>query len=252
MEKIPNSFAVAADFKEGTLLLIDKPKGWTSFDVVNKVRNQLRWNLKLGKKIKVGHAGTLDPMATGLLVICTGRMTKQIQYLQAENKSYTGTMVLGATTPSYDTETEEDAQFPTAHLTSELLHETAASFLPGYDQIAPAFSAKKINGKRAYLSARQGIDPKIAPRAIELFKFELTDIRLPEVDFDVVCSKGTYIRSLAFDLGRKVESGGYLNALRRYASGDYHIDNALTLEEFEAMVAKMEPYEAPEEASSQG
>ncbi len=243
MEKTPNEFIKAADFKEGVLLLIDKPKGWTSFDVVNKVRNQLRWNLKLGKKIKVGHAGTLDPMATGLLVLCTGKMTKQIQYLQAEDKSYTGTLVLGATTPSYDTETAENETHDTTYLTEDMLHTAARSFLPGYDQIAPAFSAKKIDGKRAYLSARKGIDPKIPPRAVILHKFDLTGFALPEVHFDAVCSKGTYIRSLAFDLGRKVENGAYLNALRRYASGEFLIENALTLEEFEARVATMEPYE---------
>lgn len=243
MEKKPNQFTQAADFKEGVLLLIDKPKNWTSFDVVNKVRNQLRWNLKLGKKIKVGHAGTLDPMATGLLVLCTGKMTKQIQYLQAEDKSYTGTMVLGATTPSYDTETVVNETYEINHLTEQQLHEAAASFLPGYDQIAPAFSAKKVDGKRAYLSARKGIDPKIAPRSISLHKFELTDFNLPEVQFDAVCSKGTYIRSLAYDLGRKVENGAYLNALRRYASGEFSIDDALTLEQFEARISQMEPFE---------
>lgn len=251
MEKKPNHFLKAADFKEGVLLLIDKPKGWTSFDVVNKVRNKLRWDLKLGKKIKVGHAGTLDPMATGLLVLCTGKMTKQIQYLQAEDKSYTGTLVLGATTPSYDTETEVDEKFEIDHLTEEQLHSAAASFLPEYNQIAPAFSAKKIDGKRAYISARQGITPKIAPRTVELHKFELTQFDLPEVQFDVVCSKGTYIRSLAFDLGRKVENGAYLIALRRYASGEFSIENALTLEEFYDRIEQLEPFEEkPEEQQS--
>lgn len=226
-----NSFEQLSDFQEGQVLLIDKPIGWTSFDVVNKVRGMLRHRLGV-RKLKVGHAGTLDPLATGLLVVCTGKMTKQIQFFIDEDKGYTGTLVLGATTPSYDLETDIDATFPTEHLSETMLREVASDFTPAYEQTAPMFSAKKVNGRPAYASARKGETVKIAPRLVAIHRFALTRVALPEVDFDVHCSKGTYIRSLVHDLGKSVGSGAHLTALRRYQSGQFHLDAALSLEDF--------------------
>lgn len=239
-----NSFERLRDFQEGQVLLIDKPLGWTSFDVVNKVRGMLRHRLGV-RKLKVGHAGTLDPLATGLLVVCTGKMTKQIQFFIDEDKGYSGTMALGATTPSYDLETEVNERFPTEHLNEGLLRQHAEGFTPGYEQTAPIFSAKKVNGRPAYASARKGETVAIAPRQVAIHRFELTRIALPEVDFDVHCSKGTYIRSLAHDLGRAVGSGAHLTALRRYQSGQFHLDAALSLDGFtlrvDALPAENQP-----------
>ncbi len=229
----PNSFERLGDFQSGSLLLIDKPLGWTSFDVVNKVRGILRRRLGV-KKLKVGHAGTLDPLATGLLVICTGKMTKVIQTLLEEDKGYTGTITFGSTTPSYDLETEPEGVYAIDHLDDDVLRAAAASFCPSYLQTAPIFSAKKVDGKPAYKSARKGVEVVIAPREVHLHRFELTAIRLPSVDFDVVCSKGTYIRSLANDLGQRVNSGAHLSALRRYRSGQFDVGGALSMAEFEA------------------
>jgi tRNA pseudouridine55 synthase len=229
----PNSFERLEDFQSGSLLLIDKPLGWTSFDVVNKVRGILRRRLGV-KKLKVGHAGTLDPLATGLLVICTGKMTKEIQTLLDEDKGYTGTITFGSTTPSYDLETEPEGSYAIDHLDEGVLRTAAASFCPSYLQTAPIFSAKKVDGKPAYKSARKGVEVVIAPREVHLHRFELTAIQIPSVDFDVVCSKGTYIRSLANDLGQRVNSGAHLSALRRYRSGQYDVSAALSMAEFEA------------------
>lgn len=233
MEFKANHFTCFSDFQEGVLLLIDKPLGWTSFDVVNKVRGILRHRLGV-KKLKVGHAGTLDPLASGLLVICTGRMTKQIQYLIEDDKGYTGTLVLGATTPSYDLETEVNAQFDTGHIEASELASVAKRFTPSYEQQAPSFSAKKIAGKPAYLSARKGEMIELPSREVRIHAFELTEIALPEVQFDVLCSKGTYIRSLVHDFGQALNSGAHLTALRRYLSGQYHVRDALTMVELEA------------------
>lgn len=234
----PNVFSKPDDFLEGRLLLIDKPLEWTSFDVVNKMRNMLRRKLEV-KKIKVGHAGTLDPLATGLLMICTGKMTKRIQYLMEEGKTYTGTIRLGATTPSFDLETEPDATFATDHLTEQMLHDAAKSFEPGYMQDPPIFSARKVGGKPAYLSARKGRDVTLQPRYVMIERFTLNRVQLPDAEFQVDCSKGTYIRSLAYDLGKIVQSGAHLTALRRTASGGYRVSDAMTIEEFEQRLSAL-------------
>lgn len=222
---------MAFDFIQGETLLIDKPKGWTSFDVVNKIRYQLR-RLTQQKNIKVGHAGTLDPMATGLLIICTGKSTKKLDEYQGQVKEYTGTFTLGATTPSYDKETEVDATFPTDHITPEMIEQTRLSFLGPLDQIPPMFSAIKKEGQPLYKKARAGITIALEPRKITIYEFELTRIALPEIDFRVVCSKGTYIRSLAYDFGGSLGSGAYLSALCRTKIGDFKLSDAWGLEAF--------------------
>ena len=235
MEPTPNRFSRLEDFKDGTILLFDKPLGWTSFDVVNKVRGILRHRLGV-RKLKVGHAGTLDPLATGLLVICTGKMTKEIQGFIDDEKGYTGSLHLGATTPSYDLETEIDQTWPIEGITNDQVIEAAASFMPGYSQTAPMFSAKKVDGKVAYKAARKGKTLDIPPRYIEIKRFALSSIELPSADFDVVCSKGTYIRSLVHDLGSKLNNGAHLTALRRYRSGSFDVADAMTVEGFEALL----------------
>ena len=244
MELTPNRFSRLDDFKNGTVLLFDKPLGWTSFDVVNKVRGMLRHRLGV-RKLKVGHAGTLDPLATGLLVICTGKMTKEIQGFIDDEKGYTGTLRLGATTPSYDLETEVDRTWPTEHLTEAEVQAAAASFLPGYAQTAPMFSAKKVDGKVAYKVARKGKTLEIPPRHIGISRFELTRVALPEADFVVDCSKGTYIRSLAHDLGQRLNNGAHLTALRRYRSGGFDVANAISIADFEALLDALPPVENP-------
>lgn len=215
------------DFLNGQVLLIDKPLEWTSFQAVNALKWALRKKFEL-KKIKVGHAGTLDPLATGLLVICTGKFTKRIPALQDRIKEYTGTFTIGATTPSYDCETAIDKTFPTEHLTESLLYDTAKQFLGKIAQVPPAFSALKQGGKRLYELAREGKAVAAKPRNIEIFAFELTQIQLPNVGFRVVCSKGTYIRSLAYDFGKALASGAYLSALRRTRIGDFHVNDAIS------------------------
>ncbi len=228
-----NNFKSKDEFLEGAVILIDKPLGWTSFDAVNKVKSMLKYRLGL-KKIKVGHAGTLDPMATGLLVICTGKMTKQIQYIQADEKGYTGQFKFGVTTVSFDREADETEFFPTEHLSLQFLQEKALGFEPGYDQMPPQFSARKVDGQRAYLAARKGKNVELTSNFVEIRDFKLYDYNLPFVNFDVTCSKGTYIRSLAFDLGVAANSGAYLTGLRRYRSGNYHVDDAFTFESLES------------------
>lgn len=210
------------NFEAGELLLVDKPVGWTSFDVVNKLRYAC-------KAKKVGHAGTLDPLATGLLIICTGKKTKELTDLTGQDKEYTGTIVLGATTPSYDLETEPDASYPTEHITPEALQQAVAALTGQISQLPPLFSAITVKGKRLYEHARAGQQVEVQPRQVVINEFELTRIELPEVDFRVNCSKGTYIRSLAFDLGRAVGSGGYLKSLRRTRSGSFSVANAWQL-----------------------
>jgi len=219
------------DFKNGQVLLIDKPLNWTSFQVVNKLRWHIRKTFNI-KKIKVGHAGTLDPLATGLLVICTGKMTKQINAFQAQIKEYTGTITLGSTTPSFDLETEVDRTFSTKHITEQLVDETAKQFIGYIKQYPPVFSAIKKDGKRLYEFAREGKSVDIKPRTIHVSEFEITRFENNEVDFRVVCSKGTYIRSLANDFGKALQSGGHLSVLRRTKIGDFHVDNALSIENF--------------------
>ncbi len=219
------------DYLSGQVLLIDKPLHWTSFQVVNKLRWAIRKAFNI-KKIKVGHAGTLDPLATGLLVICTGKMTKQINTFQGQIKEYTGTIVLGSTTPSYDLETEIDNTFSTEHITEDLIQETTKQFIGEIVQFPPIFSAIKKDGKRLYEFARAGEDVKIKSRNITINTFEITKINLPEVEFRVVCSKGTYIRSLAYDFGKALNSGGHLSALRRIKIGDFSVTDALSIERF--------------------
>jgi len=221
------------DYLEGQVLLIDKPLHFTSFQAVNKLKYLLINKVGLPKKIKIGHAGTLDPLASGLLLICTGKFTKRITELQGQAKEYTGTFHIGATTPSYDLETEVDQHFPTTHITEALIHETVQQFLGEIDQKPPIFSAIKKDGVRLYEHARAGETIEIASRKTTIHEFEITRIALPEVDFRVVCSKGTYIRSLAFDFGQALQSGAHLTALRRTKIGDYDVQNAVTPATFE-------------------
>lgn len=209
------------NFADGEMLLINKPYKWTSFDVVGKIRNSFK-----PLKLKVGHAGTLDPLATGLLIICTGKFTKKIDEFQAQEKEYTGTMVLGASTPSYDLETEINETFDISHIKEAQLHDNTRQFIGDIDQYPPAHSAVKIDGERLYMKARRGEDVELKTRKVSISVFELTRIELPEIDFRVVCSKGTYIRSLVYDFGRTLNSGAYLSTLRRTKSGEYDVANA--------------------------
>lgn len=229
------------DFRAGEVLLVDKPLHWTSFDVVNK----LRWKLKKKygiKRFKVGHAGTLDPLATGLLLICTGKKTKISQDLTADDKVYTGTILLGKTTPSYDLETEFDTEKDVSHLTeqSEEILKVASEFIGDQEQVPPVFSAKKVNGKRAYESARKGKELKLAANKIRIEFFEIDTSSFPEIRFKVKCSKGTYIRSLAHDLGEKLGVGGTLIELRRTASGKFNIDDAKTVDQWLEIIENTE------------
>lgn len=211
--------------QEGHVFLIDKPLDWTSFDVVNKIR----WNIRKAynlKKIKVGHAGTLDPKATGLLLICTGKLTKQIDEYQAQEKTYTGTIKIGVTTPTYDMESEENETFPTEHITEEMIHEAIKQFVGEIEQFPPMHSAIKVDGKRLYELARVGKEIERKARTITIHDFKIIKIDLPFIDFEVNCSKGTYIRSLAFDFGKALNSGGYLTALRRTKIGDFDVINS--------------------------
>ncbi len=221
----------AQDYLDGQLVLIDKPLEWTSFQVVNKLRWHIRQAFNL-KKIKVGHAGSLDPLATGLLIICTGKMTKQIDTFQGQIKTYTGTFVLGSTTPSYDLETAIDQEFPTAHITPALIHKTTAQFIGEIDQFPPVFSALKKEGKRLYEFARAGESVKINSRKVTIEEFKITKIEGLKVNFSVTCSKGTYIRSLAHDFGKALESGAHLSALRRTKIGDFSVEKAISIDTF--------------------
>lgn len=221
----------AEDYKNGQVLLLDKPLEWTSFQVVNKLRWHIRKCFNI-KKIKVGHAGTLDPLATGLLIICTGKQTKSISEYQGQIKEYTGTFVIGSTTPSYDLETEINQTFSTEHITEELLHKTTDRFIGKIQQKPPIFSAIKKDGKRLYELARKGETTEIKTREVEITEFELTKVELPNVEFRVVCSKGTYIRSLAHDFGVALNSGAHLSVLRRTKIGNFSVDNAQSIDEF--------------------
>lgn len=220
------------DYLEGQVLLIDKPLTWTSFQAVNKLKYGLIKGLHLPKKFKIGHAGTLDPLASGLLIICTGKFTKRIEEIQGQAKEYTGTITVGATTPSYDLETEINETFPTEHITDELIHETVKQFIGEIDQKPPVFSAIKKEGKRLYEHARAGEEVEIKSRKVTVTEFEITRIALPEIDFRIVCSKGTYIRSIAYDFGQALHSGGHLTALRRTKIGNYSVENGVTPEAF--------------------
>lgn len=217
------------NFLEGEIILIDKPLDWTSFDVVNKIKFALK---KKNGKIKIGHAGTLDPKATGLLILCTGKKTKEIESIQNAEKEYTGTFFLGATTECYDTERPVNQTFDTSHISNDAIVETAKLFIGEQEQFPPAHSAVKIDGKRAYELARAGKEVPIKSKVITIHTFELTKIELPLIDFRVQCTKGTYIRSLAHDFGKKLNNGAYLHSLRRTKIGNYSVDNALTVEQF--------------------
>lgn len=224
-------------FKEGQVLLLDKPLNWTSFQVVNKARWLIRKTCNI-KKIKVGHAGTLDPLASGLLIICTGKFTKRIQEFMGQEKEYTGTITLGATTPSYDLETEIDQTFAYEHLTPEEIKKATLQFIGEIEQLPPVFSALKKEGKRLYEYARKGEEVTLQPRQVEIREFEITRIELPEIDFRVSCSKGTYIRSLAHDFGKALHSGGHLSALRRTRIGEFEVTNAISIAQFEENLSK--------------
>lgn len=232
------------DFITGEILLIDKPLGWTSFDTVKRVRGALSRRLKL-KKLKVGHAGTLDPLATGVMVVCTGRATKRIDELQAGVKEYVATMALGATTPSFDLETEIDATYPTAHITRELVDRTLGRFHGVIEQVPPAFSAVKVDGKRAYKLARRGVTPELKPKTLVIDELELLDYSPESITLRVVCSKGTYIRALARDIGEALGSGAHLTALRRTRVGDFRIADCLSVDDAAALI-RTTPIEWPE------
>ncbi|MCL2289771.1 MAG: tRNA pseudouridine(55) synthase TruB [Bacteroidetes bacterium] len=237
---------------EGDLLVFDKPYQCTSFDLVGKVKKYIRQaegrkqKGEKGKgeeplfskatlvaerrKVKVGHAGTLDPLATGVMIICVGSFTKKIEQYQAQEKEYTGTFMLGATTPSFDLEKPVDETFPIGHITEEKIYQAVQSFVGEQDQVPPHFSAVKVDGKRAYLLAREGKEPEIKPKKITISEFEITRIALPEIDFKIVCSKGTYIRSIARDFGQKLESGAHLTALRRTRIGEFKVEEAINVQ----------------------
>jgi tRNA pseudouridine55 synthase len=225
--------ATVEDFQNGQILLIDKPLNWSSFQAVNKLKYALINKVGLPKKFKIGHAGTLDPLATGLLLVCTGKFTKRISELQGQAKEYTGTFYIGATTPSYDLETEIDETFPISHIDEVLINETVKQFLGEIDQKPPIYSAIKKDGVRLYEHARAGESIEIASRKTTIHEFEITRIALPEIDFRVVCSKGTYLRSLAYDFGKALQSGSHLTVLRRTKIGDYNVDNAIDVTVFE-------------------
>ena len=218
------------DFLAGATLLVDKPLDWTSFDVVNKIRYTLKQKLNI-KKIKVGHAGTLDPKATGLLIICTGKATKTLEGFQGLGKEYTGTITLGATTPSYDVETEVDQTYPTDHIDELLLDKTREQFIGDLQQLPPIYSAIKKDGVRLYKRARNGEEVEVQPRPVSIYAFDLVHVDMPKVDFICSCSKGTYIRSLAYDFGKLLGSGGYLSSLRRTQIGTHRIEDAWQLED---------------------
>lgn len=217
------------DFQQGEVVLIDKPLEWTSFDVVKKLRYQIKIK-------KIGHAGTLDPLATGLLILCTGRMTKQIERFQAEEKEYEGTLVLGKTTPSIDLETDFDSESSTEHLSEAELENVRQYFLGPIKQVPPVYSAVKVGGERLYKKARQGKEVSVKEREVTIHTFELTRVELPEVDFRIVCSKGTYIRSIVRDFGEQLKVGAYLKSLRRTRNGEFRVEDAYQIDEFVKLI----------------
>lgn len=226
------------NFIDGEILLVDKPLGWTSFDVVNKIRSTIKQTLDI-KKIKVGHAGTLDPLATGLLIICTGKFTKKIDSFQGQDKIYVGSMYLGATTPSFDKETEVNQTFNTASITKQQLTKTVVQFIGKIEQTPPIYSAVKVDGKRAFNYARKDKEVKLKSRQVTIHQFDLLNFDLPEIDFLVNCSKGTYIRSLVNDFGAALNNGAYMSSLRRTAIGEYSVNNAYSVDEItEAIFAQ--------------
>lgn len=232
------------DFAQAQTILVDKPLGWTSFDVVNKLRWNLKQRLKV-KNIKVGHAGTLDPLATGLLVLCIGKDTKKIDQIMPGEKEYTGKILLGKTTPSYDLESEFDQEFPVSHIDAAAMEAVRSQFVGEQQQVPPIFSAKQVDGQRAYDLARAGKEVELKPNTIHISKFEIDASSFPEISFLVRCSKGTYIRSIASDFGKKLNSGGTLIELRRTRSGDFDIENAKSVDEWITFIQ-----ESPLEAES--
>lgn len=222
------------DFEIGEVLLIDKPLEWTSFDVVGKIRNAMK-----PQKIKVGHAGTLDPLATGLLILCTGKKTKTIDQIQGQEKEYSGTITLGATRPSYDMETEIDEYFDISQLTEEAIREAAKTFVGDIQQLPPAHSAIRVGGERLYKKARRGEVVELKPRSVSIESFDIKEINLPHISFNVVCSKGTYIRSLAYDLGKALNNGGYLSSLKRVRIGAYHVNDAYSVPELDEHIRSL-------------
>lgn len=226
-------------FLEGQLLLFDKPLYWTSFDLVNRIRGMIRSNLGI-KKIKVGHAGTLDPLATGLMIVCTGKFTKKIDEYSNLDKEYIATFHLGETTPSFDLETTPDEKYPTDHITAELVQNVLNSFKGEQQQIPPMYSAKFIDGKRAYEYARKGVDMNLPPVKVFFREIELVDFTLPDVKIRIVCSKGTYIRSFARDFGKALGSGAYLSALQRSSIGQYELKGAWSIENFQIFLKQMQ------------
>ena len=233
---IPFNNKTEHDFQAGELILVNKPLNWTSFDIVNKIRYLLKKKTGV-KRLKVGHAGTLDPLATGLLIVCCGKYTKRIQEFQDLEKEYTGTFFIGATTPSFDKETEIDQVYETNHITKKLLLNSIKQFIGTIDQVPPIFSAIKIQGTRAYQLARDNKSAQLKARKIHISEFEITNTNLPEIAFRVRCSKGTYIRSLARDLGRALDSGAYLSSLKRTKIGDYDLSNSITISDFEEQLS---------------
>lgn len=227
------------NFKEGEIIYIDKPYKWTSFGVVNKVRYFVCRKQGV-KKIKVGHAGTLDPLATGVMILCTGKATKRIEDFQYQTKEYIATLMLGATTPSFDLEKEIDATYPTEHITRELVEETLKQFIGEIQQVPPTFSACKVNGKRAYELARKGNDVELKAKTLVIDEIELLECELPVIKIRVVCSKGTYIRALARDIGQALNSGAHLTALQRTRVGDVTLDKCMQLDDFEAWIEQQE------------
>lgn len=223
------------NFLEGEVLLFDKPLKWTSFDLVRKIRASIKRKYNI-KKIKVGHAGTLDPLATGLLIICTGKMTKQINGLTGQDKEYIADIKLGATRASFDRETPIEQEFPIEHINKELIEEKLQLFLGEIDQIPPQYSAKKIDGNRAYKMARNGENPEMKVHRVTIYELEILSFDLPDLKLKIKCGKGTYIRSLAHDLGKALNSGAYLNDLRRTKIGDYSVDDALTVNNFREII----------------
>jgi len=222
---------MSINIKEGELILIDKELNWTSFDVVNKIRYAIKKKFDI-KKIKVGHAGTLDPLATGLLIICCGKMTKSINNFSAMNKTYSGKITIGSTTPSYDLETKPNVHYPIDHINEKLILKTAKKFVGKIFQTPPMFSAIKKDGVRLYNLARQGKEIKIDKREVFIDSFEITSFNLPEISFNVTCSKGTYIRSLAHDFGKELNSGAHLSELRRIKIGDYSVEDSVKVMDF--------------------
>ena len=222
---------MSINIKEGELILIDKELNWTSFDVVNKIRYAIKKKFDI-KKIKVGHAGTLDPLATGLLIICCGKMTKSIDNFSAMNKTYSGKVTIGSTTPSYDLETKPNVHYPIDHIDEKLILKTAKKFIGKIFQTPPMFSAIKKDGVRLYNLARQGKEIKIDKREVSIDSFEITSFNLPEISFNVTCSKGTYIRSLAHDFGKELKSGAHLSELRRIKIGDYSVKDSFKVMDF--------------------